>query len=188
MNKELYSDNHPETTIKNTGYKNKQTAINTIKLIKKRSLRYQFDVINTMYNRAKYNKYINENMLEAMDIFIKWLNNYPTKKQKLDEKYKWLDLHKIIKYDHQIKQYNFNQMTLKFYNVLKTISSFHKLNYLLIDNKNPSYYDYNSYRILMIDKLLEIRDKHTLFKQDGEPTKYHLIMMMYGYSPVPNKL
>ena len=102
-NKELYSDNHPETTIKNTGYKNKLTAINTLKLIKKRSLRYQFDVINTMYNRAKYNNYLNEDMLEAMDIFAKWLNNYPIKKEKLDKKYKWLDLDKIIKYEYLIK-------------------------------------------------------------------------------------
>jgi len=188
MNKDLYSDNHPETSIKNTGYKNKQTSINTLKLIKNRSLRYQFDVINTMYNRAKYNKYLNQDMIEAMYVFAKWLNNYPNKKQNLDKKYKWLHLEQIIKYEHLIQEYDFDDITLKFYKKLKKISSVHELNYLLIDKQNPTYYDYNSYRIFMINKLMKKKDKYKLFKYNGNPTKYHLMMIMYGFSPVSNKI
>ena len=35
--------------------------------------KYQFNVINTMTNRAKYHKNINENMKEAIKVFEKWL-------------------------------------------------------------------------------------------------------------------
>lgn len=56
MKGELYNDTHPESSMKNTGYKNEEKAINTIKLVSKCLLTYQFNVINTMYNRAKYRK------------------------------------------------------------------------------------------------------------------------------------
>ena len=51
---QLYEDNHPNESLKGTGYKDKISAINTVELVKKRSLKYQFDVINTMYYRAKH--------------------------------------------------------------------------------------------------------------------------------------
>jgi hypothetical protein len=55
-NGKLYSDDHPTTSMSGTGYKDEKTAKKTIKLVQKRSLGYQFSVINTMYNRAKYHK------------------------------------------------------------------------------------------------------------------------------------
>ena len=33
---------HPDKSLKNTGFKDKETAIKTIKMVEKRSLRYQF--------------------------------------------------------------------------------------------------------------------------------------------------
>jgi hypothetical protein len=39
---DLYNDLHPENSLKNTGFKDISTAIHTINLISKRSLRYQF--------------------------------------------------------------------------------------------------------------------------------------------------
>ena len=51
--KDLFSDNYPEYTVKNTGFKNVNTALNTIKIMTNRDITYQFQVINTMYNRAK---------------------------------------------------------------------------------------------------------------------------------------
>ena len=71
---QLYNDLHPEKSLKNTGFKDSETAINTIKLVSKRSLRYQFDLINTMYNRAKYHPHQTVGMKEAMIVFEKWLH------------------------------------------------------------------------------------------------------------------
>ena len=73
----LYSDNNPNTTIKGFGYKDKKTAIATIKKVEKtkRGKLYKWQVINTMYNRAKYHKHRTKDMEEAMKIFKKWLDN-----------------------------------------------------------------------------------------------------------------
>lgn len=67
--KHLYNDFHPEKSLKNTGFKDAQSAEKTIKLVSKRSLRYQFDVINTMYNRAKFHPHKTKDMEDAMNIF-----------------------------------------------------------------------------------------------------------------------
>jgi hypothetical protein len=75
-NKSLYEDKHPKTSLKNTGFKDSKKAYYTIKLVKKYSLVYQFQVINTMYNRAKYHPYQTEDMRKAMKIFKKWLDEY----------------------------------------------------------------------------------------------------------------
>jgi hypothetical protein len=75
-NKSLYEDKHPESSTKGLGYKNKQKAIDTLKIIKNRDLTYQKQVVNTMYNRAKYHSYQTKDMKEAMKIFKKWLKKF----------------------------------------------------------------------------------------------------------------
>ena len=79
---ELYSDRNPETTIKGFGYKNKDKAIFTLKKLKKikASKKYSFQVVNTMYNRAKYHKYRTKDMEKAMKVFNKFLKAYKSKK------------------------------------------------------------------------------------------------------------
>ena len=77
---ELYTDAHPKTTIKGTGYKNKKTALNTLKLIKDKPLNKQFLIINVLYQRAKYHKNQTKNMIEAMNVFEAWLKKYKIKK------------------------------------------------------------------------------------------------------------
>jgi aromatic ring hydroxylase len=73
VNKSLYEDNHPETSTKGTGFKDKQKALDTLKIIKDRDLTYQKQVINTMFNRAKHHPHQTENMKEAMKVFDDWL-------------------------------------------------------------------------------------------------------------------
>jgi hypothetical protein len=73
INKSLYEDKHPESSTKGTGFKNKQKAIDTLEIIKNRDLIYQKQVVNTMYNRAKYHPHHTKDMKEAMKIFNDWL-------------------------------------------------------------------------------------------------------------------
>jgi hypothetical protein len=75
-NLSLYADYHPRKSMKNLGFKNKEVAENTLLLIKNKPKVYQFLVINTMYNRAKYHPNQTSEMKDAMKIFKKWLNNY----------------------------------------------------------------------------------------------------------------
>jgi hypothetical protein len=78
MNTSLYEDKHPETSMKGLGYKDAQTAKKTLKLINKKPIIYQKQVVNTMYNRAKYHKYRTKDMLEAMKVFKSWLDKNNT--------------------------------------------------------------------------------------------------------------
>ena len=74
VNKSLYEDKHPKTSTKGTGFKNKEKAIDTLKIIKDRDINYQKQVVNTMFNRAKYHPHITKEMKEAIAVFKEWLD------------------------------------------------------------------------------------------------------------------
>ena len=76
VNKSLYEDKHPTTSTKGTGFNIKEKAIDTLKIIKDRDIIYQKQVINTMYNRAKYHPYQTADMKKAMKVFFDWLKKY----------------------------------------------------------------------------------------------------------------
>jgi hypothetical protein len=77
----LYTDDNPRETLKGTGFKDKEKAIETFKLISKKPIIYQFQVINTMYNRARYHPYRTKDMEEAMKLYKKWLDKYKKNKK-----------------------------------------------------------------------------------------------------------
>jgi hypothetical protein len=79
MNKSLYEDKHPKTSLKGTGFANKEKAITTLELIKDYNLTYQKQVVLTMYNRAKFHPHQTDNMLEAMKVYRKWLKTHNVK-------------------------------------------------------------------------------------------------------------
>ena len=78
INMSLYADHHPNTSIKGYGYADKEKAQKTIDKLKKikKGRIYNLQVLNTMYNRAKYHKFRTKKMEEAMNIFQKELQNY----------------------------------------------------------------------------------------------------------------
>jgi hypothetical protein len=76
VNTTLYDDTHPEKSTKGTGFKDKQKALDTLKIIKNRDMVYQKLVVTTMYNRAKYHPYQTSNMKDAMKVFNEWLKKY----------------------------------------------------------------------------------------------------------------
>lgn len=83
----LYTDDNPDTTLHGTGFQDSAAAQRTIHLVRKRSLTYQFQVVNTMYYRAKHHPHPNARMQSAMDIFQEWLGQYQTRKMDIT-KYK----------------------------------------------------------------------------------------------------
>jgi len=72
-NKSLYYNGTKKPRVK-SGYGSKQKAIKTIKNLKNFDRLYQHQVINTMYNRAKYHANQTSGMRDAMSIYKKWLN------------------------------------------------------------------------------------------------------------------
>ncbi len=70
----LYSPNkNPKKSIKNTGYKNKEKAIETINLVKNLDLIKQMQIILTMYYRAEHHPHKTKDMEQAQKVFKKWL-------------------------------------------------------------------------------------------------------------------
>jgi hypothetical protein len=72
-NKSLYSSGNKKPKIK-TGYGSEEIAKQTLKNIKGYPKVYKLQVVNTMYNRAKYHKYQTPGMKQAMKIYKNWLN------------------------------------------------------------------------------------------------------------------
>jgi hypothetical protein len=72
----LYNPNkNSKKSVKNTGFKDKQKALDTIKIIKNIDKIKQMQIVLTMYYRAEHHPYKTQNMIEAQKIFKKWLNN-----------------------------------------------------------------------------------------------------------------
>lgn len=163
---ELYSDRHPNRTMKGTGFKDEKTAHKTIQLIHFRSPAYQFSVINTMnninhvviyilefiydiviyklYNRAKYHPHQTSDMRIAMKVFSEWLKKY--KKPKI--KYSYMSKDNILS----------SGVKSEFINKLEEVGwKYHKLQYLPVRGK----YNYLSWRNSEIDKLLKRPDSKT---------------------------
>ncbi len=197
---QLYNDLHPDKSLKNTGFKDKSTAISTIKMLKKRSLRYQFDVINTMYNRAKYHPHINDDMKEAMSVFKKWLKNYSKLKREEDKKYPWLSLKTISKYEKIAELYGVSEVARGLKKGTRTDEGFlkmykkvggkaYKLQYIPVKKDKMTGNDYFSYRINFINSRMgQIKHAKTpLYYTEGKfkrlPTKQHIILIMHAYSP-----
>ena len=102
---ELYTNAHPKNTVKGTGYKDKKTALKTIKLIKNKPLKKQFLIINVLYQRAKYHKNQTKDMVEAMNIFKKWLYDYKCMKGGA-KKLHYLPLSLVNSYEKMAEYYN----------------------------------------------------------------------------------
>ena len=136
---DLYSNRNPNRTMKGTGFKDKKTALKTIEIIKFRSPTYQFNVINTMYNRAKYHPHQTSEMRDAMKIFANWIKKY----KKPEIKYAYMSKADILALG----------VKSDFIDKLEEVSwKYHKLQYLPIGPNGK--YDYLSWRDMQIDKLL----------------------------------
>lgn len=200
----LYDNFHPEKSLKGTGFKNSKVALNTLKLISKRSLKYQFDVVNTMYNRAKYHPHKTKDMEDAMKIFHKWLKMYPKLRKIEDSKYPWLPLETIKKYESIADTYKVSEVARGIKKGSKTDKGFlvmykevlgkkNKLQYIPVKQNKPYGQDYWSYRIGFINSRLGqiTKAKTPLYYKSGVykdlPTKQHIILIIHGYSP-DNKL
>lgn len=185
-NSKLYADDHPELSTKGTGFKNENIALNTIKIISKRCLKYQFDVINTMYNRAKYHPNQTPDMLKAMVIFKDWLDKYVKNKDK-ENKYKdFLSLDIITSYEKIANDYNINDKYKDFLKVYKKVKKPYKLQYILANNKEDYYSYRNNFIKSILQKIKQNNNKlfYTSGKNIGLPNKNHLLLILHAYSPI----
>jgi hypothetical protein len=195
----LYTDDNPKNTIPGTGFKDEATVRKTFKLIEKRSPIYQFSVINTMFNRAKYHPNQTDDIKKAMRLLNKWLKEYSYKS------YPYLPLNIINKYEKLADEYNISRVARGLDKATKTDEGFlvvyrrikgnpSKMPYQLIHKNKPMGLDWDKSRYNFINSRLgQIKHaKLSLFNKDGKykglPTIQHTVMIMNGYSPYPEKL
>jgi hypothetical protein len=171
----------------------------TFKLIEKRSLVYQFAVINTMYNRAKYHPNQTEDMRKAMKIMGKWLKDYDYKS------YPYLPLKIINVYEKLANEYNISRVARGLDKANKTDEGFlvvyrkvkgdsRKMPYQLINKNKPRGLDWDKMRYNFINSRLG-QIKHSKVglynksgKYEGLPSVQHTVLIMNGYSPDEKKL
>ena len=173
----LYADDHPTTSLKGTGFKDAITAKKTLKLIMMRSSKYQYDVVNTMYNRAKYHPYQTSDMIDAMKIYKKWLLEYKNKKEVV---YEFLPISVVSKYS--------NEKDNIFLYIYKKVKTPYKLQYIPINKDKPQNYDYYSYRNKIIENQLQKIKKLNLplyitKNNITVPSKIHIKLISIAYSP-----
>lgn len=78
----LYTDETPDTTLHGAGFKDADAARRTIALVSKRSLTYQWQAINTMYNRARHHPSKTEDIQAAQTVLHTWLEDtYPRQRR-----------------------------------------------------------------------------------------------------------
>ena len=201
---ELYTNAHPKSTMKGIGYKNKKIALKTLKIIKGKSMKKQFLIINILYQRAKYHKNKTKNMIEAMNIFEKWLNNYKKMKGGV-KKLPYLPLSLVNAYEKLADYYNVsrkarglekpstsNEGFLVVYRKVKGNEKLMENIPCRKDKKNGVKWN-RKREIEILGKLGQAKSmKLDFFHKSGPlkglPTVIHINMIMWAYSPYPNKL
>ena len=211
MNKELFSDKNPGTTVKGLGYQNKKKAEFTVKNMLNRDITYQFQVINTMYNRGletikrtKDNEKIKD-LKEGNIIFKKWLKDYKDKNRS-EEMYHYLPLEVVNKMEALADYYNISRKARGLEKPVKSDKGFlqiyrevkgdiKKLRNYPVRKDLPEGQTWDRHRNNYCKRRLSMiknMKKPLLFHKEGNlkglPTILHTNMIMWGYSPEKNKI
>jgi len=195
---QLFSDDNPDYTIKGTGFKDKETAINTLKIVKGRDLTYQFQVINTMYYRGKEvfkntkDLKKKQNIKKALDIYKKWLDDYKTQDH---IKWKYLPLDVINKMECLAEYYNISRKARGLEKPTKSDNGFlkvyrehkgdiKKLRILPIKKTNKTGQTWDKHRVAFCNSRMSLINKKKLsLYKDGLPSKTHTNLIMWGCTP-----
>lgn len=203
---ELYTDAHPKSTIVGTGYKDKATALRTLELIKDQPLNKQFLIVNVLYQRAKYHKHITKSMIEAMNVFEKWLKKHKKSmsggsKKKLP----YLPLELVNSYEKLAEYYNVSRKARGlekpttsdegFLVVYRKINGNEKLMETIpCKNSKKNGVVWERKREIEVSgkigqaKSMKLDYFHKEGPLKGLPTVIHVNMIMWAYSPYPEKL
>ena len=203
----LYTDDNPSTTLHGTGFKDAETANNTLKLISKRSLTYQFQTINTLFHRARNHPSVKKaktpdqapaGITEALEIFKTWLDEtYPASKAALRAAgFKPL-LSKTLVGKH-LENINaarsdavIDSEAADFASLYVNLAKNRRLGNVLLDDGKPGEADWEVRRYEALDKLVPEGDEdgkgwaeERLWDGKGGLSAEHLNLVAWGWSPL----
>ncbi|PSS03433.1 hypothetical protein BD289DRAFT_449529 [Coniella lustricola] len=182
----LYTDDNPETTLQGTGFKDEAAATKTISLVSERSLLYQWQVINTMYNRAKHHPHKTKDIEKAIAIFGIWLaETYP--KAKAEQRvFKPLSKKTVEALLPDLKARS--GVNTAFAEIYIGLDRKKRLANVLVDNSKPAGPDWDRARIDALSKLVPDKDKEfddqELWEEDGTLSNHHVALLAWAWSPL----
>ncbi len=204
----LYTDDNPSTTLHGTGFKDAATALHTLQIMSQRSLTYQYQVVNTMYNRAKHHparkRYENGNAEkqalqgrkfdEAMAMFKDWLDHeYVDAKRRRKEEgrdFKPLLKKEVVKrYLSRLRQ--LETFDMRFPELYAELPRGKRLANVLVHEDEPGGIDWEIMRELELAKLVEERAARDETGEEGlwnegkgGCSEWHLRCIGWAWSPI----
>ncbi|XP_072152498.1 uncharacterized protein Ude [Bemisia tabaci] len=187
-NGKLFGTETTETTFQGAGFKDKQKALETIKLLEGRDIAYQYNIINSMYNRAKVilkrtnDKEKIQNLSEAIDTFAAWIDDYKTNNRS-KENLGYLPLETVEKFEKLAKKYDIKSNGfLKVYRAAE--GDYKKLRACKVEGKEVTWDVHRNNALKALDK----ENRQDLWEEKGLPSKIHTQRIMWGYSNEPSKV
>ncbi|ROW08271.1 hypothetical protein VMCG_03154 [Cytospora schulzeri] len=165
----LYTDETPETAIQGAGFKDAETAKKTISLVSKRSLTYQWQTINTMYNRAKHHPKKTKDIEAAQAVFQTWLKETYPKEKREQRSFKPLSKKTVEAFLPLLEQTEGIDTT--FADMYVNLEARKRLANTLVDEKEPGEPDWDRTRTDALAKLYRFteQDKKKRAPQDTQP-------------------
>lgn len=208
-NSHLYTDDNPSTTLHGTGFRDGETANNTLSLISERSLTYQFQTVNTLYHRASNHPSVKkaknsddgpQGIIDALTIFKTWLDEtYPTSKAALrvGGGFKPLLSKTVVMKMMPALEANkakIGSEALEFAKLYTSLPKNRRLGNVLLDDEKPGEADWEVRRYEALDSLVsddkedsKSWEKAEMWNGKGGLSIEHLKLVAWAWSPVGDR-
>lgn len=155
-------------------------------MVSERSLLYQWQVINTMYNRAKHHPHKTKDIEKAIAIFGTWLGETYPKAKANQRVFKPLAKKTIEALLPDLEARSGVDTT--FAEIYIGLDRKKRLANVLVDDNKPEGPDWDRTRVDALNKLVPDEDKEfdheELWDKDGALSDYHLALIAWAWSPL----
>ena len=202
---QLFGSETTETTFQGAGFKDKEKALETFQLLEGRDITFQFQIINSMFHRAKViHKRTKDpeklrNLTEAIETFEAWLNDYRSH-SRAKENLTYLPLEVVEAFQPLADKYGVKTevpgVEASFLKVYRDADGdLKKLRVLKVnptDEKSVTWDVHRNKHLKPLVDNIKGDDAPPLYRTEekvkGLPTKEHVELVMWGYSPEVTKL
>lgn len=187
------SEKSSPDTVPGLGFKDKEKALETLKVLEGRDPDYQKLAIKGLIGRAKRTLTLTkaedkiQNIKDAMEVFENWLQNYD-KTDMAKENKPYLPLKTIKVFMSLIKKHKLQDQTAKnFLSAYDSVNGDYKhLRTVSSGDDEPTWDIVRNKHLKKLYKSIE-ENKPDMWKNDL-PTEKHLQLIMWGYSPDASKI
>jgi hypothetical protein len=202
---QLFGSETTETTFQGAGFKDKEKALETLQLLEGRDITFQFQVINSMFHRAKViHKRTKDpeklrNLSEAIETFENWLNDYRSH-SRAKENLTYLPLDVVEAFQPLADRYGVKtelpSVEVSFLKAYRNADGdLKKLRVLKVNPDDEKSITWDVHRNIHLKPLADRvkgDDAPPLYRTEekvrGLPTREHVQLVMWGYSPEATKL